>query len=240
MLFVSINSHAFEVDGVLKWAGLSIKSFSSPGIVKIVSVRSGEVVNKDKLLAQLDLVTFKIEIEKHKSRAGQLDSLIFDARVDFDNAKELFDRTVLSEIDLQKKKGVLQGLKAQQAAILADLKLAQQRHKDAKLISPYDARVIQVNILSGMVISEENKSEAKIMLAQQGRMQAAVIMDVEQALKVKLGQEVTLNINGNQHQGRVMSFSQHSVQGEQYIFEVEFNHDVDKSYLAGQKAKVKF
>jgi len=240
LLLIGFNTGAFEVEGVLDWPEPSVKSFSVQGIVEKVAVHSGELVKKNQLLAQLDRSSLAAIIEKNKARVQQLDPLIFDARIEFNHAEELFERTVLSEVDLQKTQGVLKGLEAQQAVARADLKLAQIQFNEAQLNAPYDARLVRVDMLPGLVISDENMSSSQIILAQLGSMRAIISLQVEQAAKITLGQKAKLNINGDQFQGVVKSSMQQASASEQYILSVEFKHDDRHIYLAGQKVSVVF
>jgi RND family efflux transporter MFP subunit len=240
MLLISFNCAAFEVQGELGWSLLSVKSFNVQGTVEKVWVHSGERVKKGQLLAQLDRRSLVAVMEKHKASARQFDPLIFDAKVELNNAEELFERTVLSELDLQKKQGDVKELEAQQAVALADFKLAKIEYQDAQLKASNDARLVRVDITPGLVISDENMSEKKIILAKPDRMQARVTLSVEQAEKVQPGQKVSLNTNGGEHQGRVISIEQKVTQSDMYTINIEFEHNKDKMYLAGQKVSVKF
>jgi multidrug efflux pump subunit AcrA (membrane-fusion protein) len=240
LLLISFNSGAFEVNGILDWSELSVKSFSVQGFVEKVAVHSGELVKKDQLLAQLDRRSLLTIVEKNKAGVQQFDPLIFDARIEFNNAEELFERTVLSEVDLQKVQGVLKALEAQQAIARADLKLAKIQYNEAQLLAPYDARLVRVDLLPGLVISEENMSSSQIILAQLGSMRAIISLSVEQAAQITLGQKVKLNINGDQFQGVVISSVQQSSVAEQYTLSIKFKHDISHTYLAGQKVSVVF
>ena len=240
MFLITVTSEAVTVDGVLDWSEPEIRSFSSQGIIEKVTVHTGAKLKKNQLLAQLDRRSLKAVIEKNKATVQQFAPLIFDARIEFNNAKELFDRTVLSEIDLQKKQGVLKELEARQAAAQADLDLAKIQYSDALLKSPYDARLVQNNMLPGMVISAENMSATRMLLVPIGKMWAIVTMHVEQAVNIALGQQVRLTVNGNQHIGSVISSTQLSSQSERYIVGVEFGLSIEHNYLAGQTVTVEF
>jgi len=232
-----ISFSACAVEGVLDWFQPSFKSFYMAGTVEKVLVHSGQQVKKNQLLAQLDRRILAANIEKYKAGVKQLEPLIFDAQVEFNNAKELFSRTVLSEIDLQKKRGMFNQLQAQQAVVMADLKRVQILFNDTQLKAPYDARVIRVDMVPGLVISKENMATEKIILAQLGGMVARVMLKVGQAEKIHLGQKVKLNIKSIEHQGTVISSEQ---QADQYALEIEFKHNEKTVYLAGQKVNVEF
>jgi len=237
---ISFNAWAFEVEAVLDWLQPNFKSFYMTGTVEKVFVHSGQRVKKNQLLAQLDRRILATDIEKYKAGVKQLAPLIFDAQVEFNNAEELFSRTVLSEIDLQKKQGLLNRFQAQQAVAMADLKRAQIRFSDAQLKAPYDARLIRVDMVPGQVISKENMAIEKIILVQLGRMIARVTLSVDQAEKIHLGQKAKLNINGTEYQGAVISSEQLPDQTDRYTLNIEFEHNEKTVYLAGQKVSVEF
>ena len=237
-LLMTLNCYALEVMGVLEWASPDIKSFSSAGVVEKVRVQPGQSVTKNQLMAELDRRPLKLMLEKFNARVEALEPLLLDARVEYKNAQELFDRTVLSEIEVQKVKGLLDELEARQVVALSNLNLAKLKFDDGQLIAPYDARIIQMDMVSGLVITEENMAEKKIVYTSQNRMLASVKVQVELAAKIKLAQIVQLTVDKKKYRAKVFSSIQDVTQPDQYIVKLIF--DTEVLYLAGQKVSVVF
>ncbi len=239
-IFSSAICFAQSVDGVLEWGNETVLAFPVTGVVKTVGVKAGEKVKKGQLLAQLDKQPFIIKIKKYKAKVGEIQPLIFDAKLDMAHAEELYERTVLSEVELQKTEAHLKGLLARETVAQSDVDLAQWQYNKSRLVSPFNGIVTQLNLQEGMVISEENKSEIKLLVAKKNIMQVSVLLDYGMIKKLKMGLGVKVIVAGEEHKGTVQSISGAAAAVEKIIVKIQFSHGNRLYFYAGQKAKVIF
>ena len=205
LMLVPISCFARELTGMLVWPTKSILSFPVEGVIDQVKVNEGYGVRKGELLAQLDQKPFIFSTRKHQSKVAEVQPLLLDAQLEFSQAEELFERTVLSEMELQKTEAVLKGLQAKAAIEEADLKLAEWQQSQSKLIAPYDGVVIETNLVQGLVISHENKSDIRLVLGEKGVMQANVLYPYDELHNVAIGKSVNVIIGSDQYQGQLIS-----------------------------------
>jgi len=184
MVFSSL-AQAQELEAALSWKPLHRYGFVVNGLVSDKVVNIGDKVNKGDLLARLDLQPFKFKVKQLNAAVNKFEPLVLDAKLEFDQAEELFERTVLSEVELQKIKGQYESLVAEQDAEKAKLRMAKWELARASLVSKENAYVISSGVYPGMVISDENRSNVYIELASIGQASAIAWLSNAQKLQLK-------------------------------------------------------
>ena len=234
----AVNVSAKDYDGLLSWPARQVLAFPVTGIVEKVLVQAGQPVVQGQKLAHLDLEPFQIEIKRLQAKVNRITPLLFDAQRDFDQAQELFERTVLSEVEVQKIESILKGLKADNDQAAAELALANWQYTHAQLNAPFSGRIIKQMLQTGQVISAENMSEIKIEMVEDGLMQVVFSVFAEQVRGFKMGQKASVEVASERYPAIVKSIV--SATNDQYHISLEFSSKADIQYVAGQKAKVIF
>lgn len=240
LLLQSTSSLAEEFEGVLRWGQQTVLGFPLTGVIAEVSVQTGSRVKHKQQLAALDKTPFDSQIKKARAGVDRIEPMLFDVQQDYHQAQELFDRTVLSEVELQKAEVKLKGVKAEQAMANADLELARWQHRQSQLTAPFDAIVVHSNLVPGMVVSEENQSELRIELAQQGIMQVELKLTVIKLAAISMNQQVKVQIGKDSYSGTVKRIEMMPDASGLYGVQVEFSHPVERTYYAQQAARVVF
>lgn len=241
LLFLSLPLsnvvHSTELDASLDWAGQYRYGFVVNGIVdEVVSV--GREVKKSQSLANLDRQPFNYKIKQYQAAVNKFEPLVLDAKIEFDHANELFERTVLSEVELQKIQGQYQSIVAEQAEENAKLQMAKWELKRAVLKSKEDAYVIFSNIFPGMIISDENKSDVYIELASTGKASAIALLSIEQKRQLKLDNAVEVEIDGGKISASIYSIAMRADKNNQYQLVAVFEYT--KMIEPGRRLKLNF
>jgi len=226
---------AVEVNATLDWANRHIAAFAVHGVGEAVNVAVGEQVKKNQPLAQLDQTPFVYTNKRNQAHVDGIKPRLFDAKQNYDQAQELFDRTVLSQVELQRAEVQFQGVEAEQSAAKAELEISKWKQRQSVLNAACDCLVIGNTLLPGMVINNENQSVAMIELAETGVLNAEVILD--QNINLMMQQSVQVNVDGKNYPAKVIAIT---VQNGKRQVRVQFQVDAAKHYLAGQNAKVIF
>ena len=234
----SVNLYAKDYDGLLSWPARQVLAFPVTGIVEKVLVQAGQTVVQGQKLAHLDLEPFQIEIKRLQAKVNRITPLLFDAQRDFDQAQELFERTVLSEVEVQKIESILKGLKADNDQAKAELSLANWQYAHAQLNAPFNGRIIKQMLQTGQVISVENMSEIKMELVADSLMQVVFSVSAEQVSEFQMDQKAIVEVASERYPAIVKSIV--SATNEEYRIGLEFSSKADIQYVAGQKAKVIF
>ena len=234
----AVNVYAKDYDGLLSWPARHVLAFPVIGIVDKVLVQPGQPVVQGQKLAYLDLEPFQIEIKRLQAKVSRITPLLFDAQRDYDQAQELFERTVLSEVELQKIESILKGLKADNDQAIAELALANWQHAHAQLNAPFSGRIIKQMLQTGQVISVDNMADIKMELVADLLMQVIFSVAAEQVSEFPLGQKAVVEVASERYPAIVKSIV--SASNDQYRISLEFSSKADIQYVAGQKAKVIF
>lgn len=235
---------ALELDATLNWAPYKRYSFVVNGIVSDPVAAVGSKVGKGKLLAKLDRQPYRYRLKEYQSAVNKFKPLIIDAKLELDHANELFERTVLSEVELQKIAGKYNALLAEQAIEKARLQLAQWELNHARLIATEEAYVISSNIFPGMVISDENKSTTYFQLASSQHASALVRLSAEQRMQLNSSKlslpdgKVNVHIDGSVIEGYIGSIAMTPEADNHYPLVVLFKYS--KMIHPGRKIKVIF
>lgn len=232
----SATAHSIELEASLGWVGQYRYGFVVNGIVdEVISV--GSQVKKSQSLANLDRQPFNYKLKQYQAAVNKFEPLVLDAKIEFDHASELFERTVLSEVELQKIRGKYHSLSAEQAVENAKLQFAKWELNRAILKSKEEAYVIYSNLLPGMIISEENKSDVYIELASVGRASAVVLLSIEQKKQLKLESAVEVEIDGDKIPASIHSIAMQPDKNNQYKVVAVFKYA--KMIEPGRKLKLK-
>ncbi|MCW8854185.1 MAG: efflux RND transporter periplasmic adaptor subunit [Gammaproteobacteria bacterium] len=234
----TVNVCAKDYDALLSWPARQVLAFPVTGVVDKVFVQSGHKVTQGQKLAHLDLDPFKIQMKIMQAKVDRITPLLFDAQRDFDQAQELFERTVLSEVELQKIESILKGFKADNDQANAELELAKWQYARAQLKAPFNGRVIKQMLQAGQVVSVETMSEMKMEILLDGLMQVIFSVPADQLSEFQIGQNATVEVASERYPAIVKSIV--SDANQQYHISLEFSSKPDIHYFAGQKAKVVF
>lgn len=242
LFFVSlvsvINVNASDYDAVLMWPDKQVLGYSVQGIVNKLDVQAGDKVKKGQKLARLGLTPFNIQLKQAQAKLDRIEPLLFDAQRDFDQGQELFERTVLSEVELQKLESILKGLQADHDEATAGLEMARWRHSRAQLIAPFDGRITEVLMRKGDIVTVETRASRVIVMVSNRLMQAGFLVDAASAGEYVTGKNAYVEVASERYPAIVKSVTADSHQ--QYRIRLEFEVPADHSLVEGQKAKVIF
>ena len=221
MLFSSV-SMAEDIKASLSWAGIQKVGFPVAGVVDYVIAKVGSKVNKGDVLAKLDAAPFSYHLQSCKAKIEKLQPVVFDAKIELDQAEELFERTVLSEVELSRIDGVYKTLKAEEAVLKAECKLKQWKADRAILKAQNSSYVMSSNVYPSMVISAENKSTAIIELVSATKALAVSFIGAKQLPQYKVGDDLKVVIDGQEIAATVESISLRGNTTNQYRLEAVF------------------
>ncbi len=198
-------SQAVEMEARLSWVGHQKYGFSVNGVVDKVLVKVGEKVKKGDALAKLESNPFNYKIKQCQAQFDKLNPQIFDAKLELDQAEELFERTVLSEVELQKIDGKYKVLIESQKEVKAECLLRSWKLKRSALKARDSAYVVNSNVIEAMVISAENKTETFIELVSAKQASAVAFLTYQQKLKFNIGQELKVVVDQQEFSAKVES-----------------------------------
>lgn len=234
-------SYAADYEARLNWSQRTGLGTPVSGVVEKVFVVTGDKVKKGEKLVQLDASVFSAHVREYKAKLKSAEEHYREAERERDRAIELYDRTVLSDHDLQMAKNNLTTAKAQMEKVRAMLKASQFDLKYSTVRAPFDILVLSTTAQPGQVIATEFKQEPLVIVVAANKMLARFYAKEEQLGVLTKGREATVTVVGRKYTGTIKAIglevetSQKGTTG--YPVDVEFN--VNGVILrSGQTAKV--
>lgn len=119
------------------------------GVIDEVMVQPGQEVKQGEKLLKLDQREFRAQLQRAKAMLVRANSLLEEAKREEDRAREMYDRTLLSDHELQKAQiGTLEAESRTHAAT-ADLVQARLNLERSVIRAPTDGRVLEVHAWKG-------------------------------------------------------------------------------------------
>lgn len=234
---LSALASAADVNGELEWANRVTLSVPVSGIVTEVSVRPGEAVAAGQSLLSMDAREVQARVAHANSAVKKFELHRAEAEREWDRAKELFDRTVLSERELQLAEIGLNDADAAYQAAQAERVAATVALECHSLKAPFAAWVLTVPVTPGQAIVNTQQATPLVTLAARERMRARANVDAAQVALLKTDTPVAVRVGAQRFEARIAQLGLEPVSTQrpaQYLVEAEFSVPPQISLRAGQ------
>lgn len=221
-LLACATVQATELEAKLNWADMQRYGFAVNGVIQDVSARVGEKVIPGFVLAKLDPKPFKHKLKQCQSAIKKLEPAIADANLALEHAYELFERSVLSEVELQQTDGKHSSLVSEKMEQQEKCQLDKWRADQAVLKANQLSYILNSNLIKGSIISEENKSSLYIELVSAERATAIAYINYQQKKQFKPGDEIKVIVDQQSFLGKVSSIELQKKPQQQYQMRVVF------------------
>lgn len=198
---------AFGADGTVQWARRVELGLGASGVIRTVAAGAGARVNKGQVLVALDDTPFKAELDQARADRDE-------AARDYKQAQQLFERAVLSAVELENAK--LKSVRARARHAQAKYQLDQSR-----IVAPFDAWVLDVRAQAGQNVVNALEARPLVVLAAAGEYLAHLRVPAATVDRLKPGQAVSVSLGGKVYSGRVYSLALEPAGGK-----VDGPHDV--------------
>ncbi len=200
------------------------------GVVQRVLVQPGQNVKQGELLLELDQREFNAEWKRAKAQANRANGLFEEALREEERAKELYDRSLLSDHDLQT--ALIERLQAESRKFdaAADLMQAKLNLERSRILAPVDGQIDRVSAWKGQPVQNSLRITPLLELLATDRLQ----------FRVKLSQKprtdrVRLQVGDNWYP--VSSFTLNVTSGDEQAWVLE-GQVSDPRLSPGVEAKV--
>lgn len=236
------DGHAVEIAATLHWSKRVELSTPVSGVIKSVLVDTGDRVKAGDILLQLDDRHYVAARDKASAELKDANEKRKEAKRELDRAQELYDRTVLSEHDLQTAKNAKVEADAAYATAKAALVNAELKLEYSRIRAPFDAYIIERHAEVGQTVVSQLKPETLLIVAAAGEMIARGYIEPAQLKTPLRGRPAQVVVAGVRYDGKVKHVGLEPVkrdkQGIYYEVDVVF-HSGTHSLRAGQQVTVK-
>jgi RND family efflux transporter MFP subunit len=212
------------------------------GMVKTLSVAAGQRVAKGDELLAFDPAPFNAAKAHAQARVTLQQTVLSESTRDLKQQQELYERTVLATVELENAELRVKRDRAVLDEAQAQLDEAAYALSYSRLIAPFDALVLNVEVNPGQSISNVLQSKTLITLVKQGLYHASFYVPGEALEKLTIGQAVTVTIESKAYPGEISNIGYEPVQASGdnaglFMLQASFTA-VDKAMFIGRKAKV--
>lgn len=239
VLLVTPPVSAAGMDAVVEWSRRLELSVPVSGVIAQVHVDTGHRVIRGQTLLSLDAAPFQAALKQAQALVTQRRLDYADRQRDYRQAKELYERTVLSTVELENAR--TQEARAQAAYQEAQALLDEQRYRlgVSTLRAPFDGVVLLRRAQPGQVVATDLNPPILLVVAAAGEYIARARLAAERIAELKIGQVVSVQVLGEKFSAKVKNLgleplAQTGSAGVQYEIEVVF--EAQQVLRAGQRA----
>lgn len=238
-LCLTASASAVELSGELDWADRVSLSVPIDGLVTQVNARPGAEVEAAAELVLLDARVAQAHVAQARSAVKKLELLRAEAQREFERAQELYDRTVLSEHELQVAEIAAANAEAEyQAAHSAQVasEVALELHT---IKAPFAARVLAVHVTPGQAVLGTQQVQPLITVVARDRVRVRAALDAGQQIKVAPDANASVTVGDRRFDARIVGIVASLGYGAppaRQMLEAEFDAPADAGLQAGQPA----
>ena len=230
---------AQEYEGSLHWSKRVELSTPVNGVVQDVFARAGKIVPKGEVLVQLDPRIFKADLSYARAVLKNSNEKSQEARRELERQTDMYDRTMLSEHELQVAKNNYTETKSQFQQAKASLTRAKLNLEYSAIRAPFNAIVISTSAVKGQVVASEMAPPVLVVIAEAKHMLARIYVPAEKLSGIVLNNEAKVNVAGQTFQGKVTNIALEEDASKAGLYAVDVIFDTKEKILrAGQKGSV--
>lgn len=242
MMLASIGTARADIDARIYWGKRIDMGVPVSGVVAKVPVDAGMQVRKGDQLLVLEQTPFKTALIEAKAGVVQAAGKRKEARRDYDQTKELYDRGLISTVELQNAQLKKEASEAGYSAARAKLQRAQYELSNSVLRAPFDGLVLEKRVEAGQTLVSTQQVQTVLTFAATGDYIARGVVDGKEIKNLAIGQKATVKVNGKTFAGQISALGLEPVTGSKpsnpkYEISVRF-HSSDVLLRAGTEAEI--
>ena len=234
---------AQEIDATLHWARRVELGMLVSGIVQEVYVGSGQHVLAGQALVMLDARDFEARLAGATAHLAGVLPALEEAREELERAGDLYDRTLLSEHDLELTRVAVAKLEAERAHADARVARAALRLERGTLRAPFAGIVVARSVEAGQTIVSHCESRTLVVLAGDENFIARTALDAQSIAGLSIGQELAVLAGDLTLTGKLAAIAPEPLpdlsDGPRYVIDVLVPRPQNGGLLVGQGVRLK-
>jgi len=233
---------AQDLAATLEWARRVELGTQVSGTIHQVSVNTGDRVKRGQVLVKLDARGFAAEVARTSAELARFEKALEEATRELDRAKELYERTVLSDHELQLAEIGHVEADANYRGAQAALTQAELDLHYSAIRAPFDGVTVRRDAELGQTVVSRLQAAPLVVVAETGRMVARALVSLDEVAGVTGGQALEVSVAGERYRGTVRHLGLEPAAQEggaaRYLLDVLFEYPPERILRAGQKAVV--
>ncbi len=214
LLLSGFGSVHADIDARIYWGKRIEMGVAVSGIVARVPVTVGMRVKRGGLLLSLEQTPFRTALTEAKAELAQASGRRRESRRDFDQAKELYERGLTSNVEFENAKIKKEDSEAAYTAARARLQRAEYRLSRSSLRAPFDGLVLGKKVEAGQTLISAQQVETVITFVAAGDYIARGLVSSKKLGKLEIGQKATVSAMGHKFAGTISTLGLEPVNGK--------------------------
>ncbi len=232
-----------EIDATLHWARRVELGMLVSGVVQEVYAGSGQHVLAGQALVMLDARDFEARLAGATAHLAGVLPALEEARDELERAEDLYDRTLLSEHDLELSRVAVAKLEAERAHADARIARAALRLERGTLRAPFAGIVVARRVEAGQALVSRCESRTLMVLAGDENLVARVALNAQSLAGLRIGQELAVLAGGLTLTGKIAAIAPEPLpdlsDGPRYVVDVLVPRPENGGLLVGQGVTLK-
>jgi multidrug efflux system membrane fusion protein len=236
MLTGQFEAYAGEAWGVIYREGRTSLSLPVSGVVAEVLVEKGQQVKQGDTLLKLDSRYAKARLQAARARVARFLPGRNEAKREMERAMELYDRTVLSDVELEQtkidyaqKNAELEEARAQETEARLDLEYS-------VLKAPFDLVVLDNHVVAGQAVVNDFHAVPLIEVARNS-VAVHARLSPERHIDVQTGKQVSVTYAGKSVAGEIVA-TDFNMQDQQITLTIGIKDQAGVKDFAGHPVKI--
>ena len=204
MFHYSVN--AVELDAVIGWADIRQIGVPISGQIKSI-MPAGSYVKQGEIMLSIKCGVYNAELKQHQAIAKGLTPAVETALKDKELADELFDRTVLSEVEHRNAELLYIKAKSEYDSSLARIKQAKIKAGYCELKADQSQIILKTHVGADEMYTLESSKPVLLTVASRNSMLAVSKQMLPLNKVYRSGQPVKVNVDGKGYDGKIQSVS---------------------------------
>jgi len=205
LMIFSSSLFASEIPATVGWADVRQLGLPLSGVVKTINSQSGSYVKEGDSILSLDCGLYKAQFNQKKSIAEGLLPAVERTLKDKELAVELFERTVLSEVELRNAELIYIETKSKYDAAKAESDEKKWQVDNCNLTADSHLIVLDLHVSIGEVVNLETTKPVLATVASREKMSVtgAVVLPLKK--NYKPGKRLKVEVFGKIYDGKIIS-----------------------------------
>lgn len=240
LLLVSFPLGAAEWEGTVEWGPQVSLSTNLAAEVVRLGAAPGQRVKRGEVLAELESGVVQSHLESARAGVAHHKLVRAEARSELQRSEELYERTLLSDHDLDVARIAAAAAEAGYLQALAQLKEAQRAVELTRISAPVDALVTERHVEVGETVNGVFQAAKIYTLVPVGVYRVRLAPDATQAAAMAVGKGVEVTVGSRRYRGEVTSIAYLRDKGSAFHIqgEVGFTTEAGEAPLIGKSARV--
>lgn len=233
---------AEDLPAQLDWGRHLVIATPESGLVQRVAVSAGDKVQAGQELLRLDSRALEAHLAEAGAGVEEAEVRLAEAERERDRTRELYDRTLLAEHELQLAHIALAESRTRLMAARARQAELQQRRDQRILRAPWDGRVVVAMVQPGQAVVSHERPMPLLELVQEGQWLARAELTPETLQRIQPGMSLEVLVAGQRYDAKVQTLGWQPLAGEgppRYALAVAFAAPAERNLRPGMAASIR-